>query len=140
MPPITQLQALITLWINSGNKEFALYRQAIQATEAGTPFPPYPIPANLLATLTYREPYRQQAVEQAGQWLYTPWLYGIGMELHLDSNLSPEPFGPWQQTIAPLNFRLEWCRDMGCREIDTASGSIQRVVIEDNQWRIAQFY
>ena len=136
LPPFSELEALLLQWVLSCTKDF---KGVMQAVWQKRPLPPHPIPENLLPTITANEPYRTQAMQQAGQWLNTPWSILFGPEILLPKQLAIAPFAKWEHAISPVEFKVWWTQDMAGRVNEYASGTIERVAVEGKEWRIVSF-
>jgi hypothetical protein len=122
-----------------------LLQQWFWARPIGIPWEPAShfiteVPASLAATITYHEPYRSQALQDALLWLQLPVLVGFGLEA-----IPVEPFviravDHWKEAVSPLAVRLEWSLTMAGDEIDWTSDAIHCVTREAGQWRIVSLF
>lgn len=127
------LEQLVLLWVVQ--KPFAsLFDSAFLASH------PAQIPHSLMNTITNKEPYRSQVVADAKIFLRIPVLHGIGMNIEIRTPIHTIPFRDWQQTICPLKAVIRWSRTMSGDNSEYQDIEIHRVVLEDDQWKIARIW
>lgn len=98
------------------------------------------VPESLEATVTRRKPWRAATLDDARYFLALPRLYGIGMQILIRTELFSAPFADWPASVAPLDFRVEWKRDMPGTAFDSFDGSFARVGLEDGCWRLVTIW
>lgn len=126
------IQALVEAWLAFPGKRLLF----------SEPLPPStPLLPELMATITRRPRYREQVIADASLWsrLGQPPT-GIGREHFLQRLPAPAPFDGWEVALHPVALRVEWARTMPGLEVDYFSFAIDRLVLEDGEWRVAQLY
>jgi hypothetical protein len=98
------------------------------------------IPLPLISTITNKEPYRSQVLADVKIYLRCPAPNGLGRYIEIKRPLDVIPFDEWAQTISPLKFRVHWSVTMSGDNWDYANSEIERVVFEENQWKIASLW
>src|SRR5262245_48319125 len=128
MPSQDQLLALSALWLDARPMVFA-----------GS-YEPRDVPDALLATITATEPYRSQAIDDARYYLAMPKLAGIGLTYQIVEPISIVRFEGWESSVSPLQILLLWSQAMESGFNDAAYEYLQRVAVEDDQWKIVSIW
>ncbi|HFE47153.1 MAG TPA: hypothetical protein ENJ18_16980 [Nannocystis exedens] len=126
------IKSLIEAWLAFPERQFRFDTP---------PPPPTPVTSALVTSITRRATYRQQVLTDAQLWsrLGRP-LTGIGTEHILCPLPSPEPFDGWNISLHSVTLRVEWARTMRGLEVDYYAFAIERIVLEDGTWKVAELY
>lgn len=101
---------------------------------------PPPLPQELARTLTCRQPWRAQLEKDARMWLALPQPVALGTEMHVQAANPVSIFECWQESIGPLELRLEGRDRMDAWQAEPVLWRHvwQRVALEHGEWRLVQ--
>jgi len=98
------------------------------------------IPTKLATTLTLREPWRTQLLEDATLWLSVPQPVALGIEIDVWAAEPSTAFEGWSASMGPLEIRSEGRDRMDAWQAEPVVQFLrwQRVVLEDGEWKLAK--
>ncbi|MEW6735378.1 MAG: hypothetical protein AB1489_29070 [Acidobacteriota bacterium] len=127
---IRHLQQLVTVWLDA-RPIGSLFSTSFETAD---------ISDDLLATITNKEPYRCQAIKDAGIYLSMPKFVGIGLCYEIVEPISIVSYQEWDKTISPLTVRLLWSTTMSNGFTESSIEQFERVALESNEWKIVSIW
>lgn len=130
------MAALVLRWVQRQREGVFSFARAHELAE------PVPIPPELLSTITKHEPYRTQALADAGLWLAMVKPFGLGLEVRVDARPTVRAEPPWQQVVTPLPFRTTVAdrMDPWSQQVSETPDEWDRVAYEDGEWKVVAIW
>jgi hypothetical protein len=95
------------------------------------------LPAKVIPLISQQDKYHLQAMQDALTYHQVGKLMtGIGTEYLINNDIYMTP----EKLITNLEIKVQWSRDMSGTELDYYSTSLEKIIWEDQSWKIAQVW